>query len=162
LSSTEKHVAPDVRVAAGTSQVKGKAMEIGPVEYMVIGFPENRFTGEIAPELAKLVSTEVVRILDLIFIGKQSDGTVVSFEFDQLDELAPFGEIDGEVGGFIGPADIEHAASTLEPDSSAALLVWEDLWAKPLVDAMRRAGGVLVEGARIPDDLVQEALSEPG
>ena len=73
-------------------------MTIGPVEYMIVGFPGNRFTGEIAPELAKLVEAGTVRILDLIFVGKAADGTVTTFEFDQRDELAGFAAIDGEVG----------------------------------------------------------------
>jgi hypothetical protein len=135
-------------------------MTIGPVEYMIVGFPGNRFTGEIAPELAKLVAAGTVRILDLIFVGKAADGTVTTFEFDQRDELAGFAAIDGEVGGLISTEDVEYAASLLEPNSSEALLVWEDVWATPLVQAMRRADGVVLEGARIPHELVQAALDE--
>jgi hypothetical protein len=133
---------------------------IGPVEYMIVGFPGNRFTGEIAPELAKLVEAGTVRILDLIFVGKAADGTVTTFEFDQRDELAGFAAIDGEVGGLISTEDVEYAASLLEPNSSEALLVWEDVWATPLVEAMRRADGVVLEGARIPHELVQAAVDE--
>lgn len=135
-------------------------MTIGPVEYMIVGFPGNRFTGEIAPELAKLVEAGTVRILDLIFVGKAADGTVTTFEFDQRDELAGFAAIDGEVGGLISAEDIEYAASLLEPNSSEALLVWEDVWAAPLLEAMRRADGVVLEGARIPHELVQAAVDE--
>jgi len=135
-------------------------MTIGPVEYMIVGFPGNRFTGEIAPELAKLVEAGTVRILDLIFVGKAADGTVTTFEFDQRDELAGFAAIDGEVGGLISTEDVEYAASLLEPNSSEALLVWEDVWATPLVEAMRRADGIVLEGARIPHELVQAALDE--
>ena len=135
-------------------------MTIGPVEYMIVGFPGNRFTGEIAPELAKLVEAGTVRILDLIFVGKVADGTVTTFEFDQRDELAGFAAIDGEVGGLISTEDVEYAASLLEPNSSEALLVWEDVWATPLVEAMRRADGVVLEGARIPHELVQAAVDE--
>jgi hypothetical protein len=135
-------------------------MTIGPVEYMIVGFPGNRFTGEIAPELAKLVEAGTVRILDLIFVGKAADGTVTTFEFDQRDELAGFAAIDGEVGGLISTEDVEYAASLLEPNSSEALLVWEDVWATPLVEAMRRADGIVLEGARIPHELVQAAVDE--
>ena len=137
---------------------RDRATDIGPVEYLIVEFPGNRFTGDIAPELAALVRSEVIGILDLVFIGKGVDGTVVTFEFDQLDELSPFSEIDGDVGGVISPADVEHAAATLECGTSAALLVWEDLWAKPHVESMRAAGGVLVEGGRIPRYLVEETL----
>jgi hypothetical protein len=135
-------------------------MAIGPVEYMIVGFPGNRFRGEIAPELAKLVNSGTIRILDLVFILKDADGSVTTFEFDQLDELAAFGDVDGEVGGLISNEDIEHAAALLEPNYSEALLVWEDVWATPFVDALRRADGVLLEGARIPRELIETAFSD--
>ena len=73
--------------------------------------------------------------------------------------MAGFGDLDGEVGGLISPEDIEFAAAQLEPDSSAALLIWEDLWAAPFAEAVRRSGGVLLEGARIPHELIEPALA---
>lgn len=135
-------------------------MIIGPVEYVVIAFPGNDFNGEIAPALGDLTRRGTVRILDLVFIAKDAEGTTASFEFDQLDELAAFGDVDGEVGGIIGPDDIEHAAESLEPNMSAALLIWEDTWAAPLAEAIRDSGGVLIEGGRIPHDLIETALAE--
>ena len=135
-------------------------MTIGPVEYIIVGFPGNKFTGEIAPELIALVETATVRILDLIFIGKDADGTVVSFEIDELDALAGFAGLPGEVGGLIGPEDIEYAAAALEPNSSAALLIWEDLWATPFAEAVRRSNGVLLEGARMPHELIAPILAD--
>jgi uncharacterized protein DUF6325 len=135
-------------------------MAIGPVEYMIVGFPGNRFRGEIAPELAKLVNSGTIRILDLVFILKDADGSVATFEFDQLDELGAFADVDGEVGGLISKEDIEHAAALLEPNYSEALLVWEDVWATPFVDALRRADGVVLEGARIPRELIETAFSD--
>ena len=134
-------------------------MTIGPVEYIIVGFPGNEFNGKIAPELIALVESGTVRILDLIFIGKDGDGNVVSFEIDDLDALAGFADLDGEVGGLIGAEDIEFAAGQLEPNSSAALLIWEDLWAAPFARAVRDSGGVLLEGARIPHELIEPALS---
>ena len=79
-------------------------MTIGPVEYIIVGFPGNKFNGEIAPELVDLVESGTVRILDLIFIGKDADGSVVAFEIDELDAAAGFGGLDGDVGGLISPA----------------------------------------------------------
>jgi hypothetical protein len=137
-------------------------MGIGPVEYLIVGFPGNEFNGEIAPALAQLIEDGTIRILDLLFITKDEDGNVAAVEFDDHGDLAAFAELDGEVGGFIGAEDIEHAAGALEPNSSAALLIWEDLWATPLVDAMRASGGVLLEGSRIPHDLIEAALAEIG
>ena len=134
-------------------------MSIGPVEYIIIGFPGNEFNGRIVPALADLIGSGTIRILDLMFIGKDAAGEVISFEFDQLDELAPFADLDGEVGGLIGQEDIEHAAESLEPNMSAALLMWEDTWAIPLVDALRESGGVLIEGSRIPHDLIEAAFA---
>jgi hypothetical protein len=136
-----------------------KDMTIGPVEYIIVGFPGNQFTGEIAPELISLVESGTVRILDLIFIGKDAEGEVLAFEIDELDEIAGFGELDGEFGGIISPEDIEFAAAQLEPNSSAALLIWEDLWAAPFATAVLNSGGVLLQGARIPRELIEPALT---
>ncbi len=134
-------------------------MTIGPVEYIIVGFPGNQFTGAIAPELIALVESGTVRVLDLIFIGKDAEGSVLSFEIDDLDDAAGFGNLDGEVGGLISPEDIEFAAAQLEPNSSAALLIWEDVWAAPFAQAVRDSGGVLLQGARIPYELIEPALS---
>jgi Family of unknown function (DUF6325) len=132
-------------------------MAIGPVEYIIVGFEGNRFTGAIVPELVALVDAGLIRILDLIVIAKDDDGTIVAIEVDGQDHLAVFEVLDADVGGIIGEEDIAHAAEAIEPGSSAALLIWEDLWAAPLVTAIRSAGGVLIEGARIPAELVEAA-----
>ena len=134
-------------------------MAIGPVEYLIVGFPGNEFNGQIAPELAKLISSGTIRIIDLVFILKDADGDVAIIEFDEHEALAPFAELDGEVGGIISEEDVEHAAVDLEPGSSAALLIWEDVWAAPFVEALRDSGGVLIEGSRIPHDLIEDALA---
>jgi Family of unknown function (DUF6325) len=133
-------------------------MGVGPVEYLVVGFPGNNFKGEIAPALAKLVDDKLVRILDLIFIGKDVDGTTVTFEVDEIDGAASFSVVDGEIGGLIGEDDVAHAAGGLEPGSSAALIIWEDLWAAPFAEAVRNADGIVLEGGRIPHEIVTEAL----
>jgi hypothetical protein len=134
-------------------------MEYGPVEYMIVGFPGNQFNGEIAPALSRLIESDTIRVLDLVFVAKDSDGNHVVVEYDEHEGLMAFSELEGEVGGLISHEDIEYAAEALDPDSAAALLVWEDKWAKPLVDAMRDSGGVLIESARIPHDLVEPALA---
>ena len=132
-------------------------MGIGPVEYVIIGFPGNQFNGQIAPELAKLIDSQTIRLLDLVFILKDGDGNVVAVEFDEHEQLAAFSSLDGEVGGFIGEEDVQHAAETLEPNSSAALLVWEDLWAAKLAQALRDADGVLIQRQVVPHEVIQEA-----
>jgi hypothetical protein len=132
---------------------------IGPVEYMVLAFPENRFSGRIADELRALADGGTIGLLDLVFVSKGPRGELVTLEVDESEELKPFSQLSGEIGELIGWGDIEHAAADLPPGSSAALLVWEDRWAAPLVAALRDAGAILVEGARIPDDLLADALA---
>jgi uncharacterized membrane protein len=135
-------------------------MSIGPVSYTVFAFPGNKFNGNIIPEIEKLVTSEVVRILDLVFVMKDEQGDTVSLEFDQMDELAPFADIDGEVGGLVNAEDLDHVAANLPEGNSALIILWEDLWAKPLADALRGSGGVLIDSARVPADLVEAALGD--
>jgi uncharacterized membrane protein len=135
-------------------------MTIGPVEYLVLGFPGNQFTGKIAPALADLTQSGTIRILDLVFIAKDEAGDVVAVELEEHDESEAFMALEGEIGGLLSQDDIEHAAEELEPGSSAALLIWEDRWAAPLADALRDAGGVLIEGGRVPHDLIELALEQ--
>jgi hypothetical protein len=135
-------------------------MAIGPVEYIVLGFPGNNFTGEIAPALAKLIESGTIRVLDLLFVSKDADGNVLAIEFDELEELAAFAGIEGEVGGIIGEDDIAHVAEALEPNSSAALLIWEDVWATEFAEAVRDSGGLFLEGARIPHEIVEAVFAD--
>ena len=135
-------------------------MALGPVEYVILGFPGNKFNGEIIPELSKLVDSDTIRVLDLIFISKDENGDVTVIEFEDHDDVALFNQLEGEVGGLIGEEDIEYAAADLEPNSSAAVLIWEDVWATPFVEALRNSGAILIEGARIPHDLIEAAEAE--
>jgi len=135
-------------------------MSIGPVEYLIVGFPGNKFTGAIVPELQKLTKSGTIRIIDLVFVMKDAQGNTSALECDAVEELAAFAALEGEVGGVISLQDIEYAAASLEPNSSAALLIWEDTWAAPFVEALRRADGVLLEGARIPHEIVVGAMEE--
>jgi Short C-terminal domain/Family of unknown function (DUF6325) len=122
-------------------------MELGPVEYLIISFPGNRFNGEITPAIADLVERGTIRILDLAFIIKDADGQTATFEYDELDEAAGFVDIDGEADGLFSDEDLQLAADALDPDSSALFIVWEDLWAselaKALRDRRRRTGAAL-------------------
>ncbi|MEU6974490.1 MULTISPECIES: DUF6325 family protein [unclassified Streptomyces] len=137
-------------------------MDVGPVEYVVIAFPGNRFRGEIAPELRNLVASGTVRILDLTFIKKESDGSVSYVELDALDptEASVFDDIDGEIGGLFSDQDLALIAEELAPDSSAAVLLWEDTWAAGITGAIRRAGGELLAHERIPAEAVERAYED--
>ena len=135
------------------------ATEIGPVEYLIVAFPGNRFRGEIAPALADLVEAGTIRIIDVAFVGKSEDGEVAAFELTDLDPDVREGieRMGVEVTGLFNDDDLMAAAAELEPNSSAALLVWEDVWAKQVAQAMRDAGGVLFDFGRLPHEVVQAA-----
>jgi hypothetical protein len=131
--------------------------QMGPVDYLVVEFPGDRRTGEGLPLLVDLVDRGLIRILDLLFVKKESDGTVDAIEIADLDadgdlDLAVF---EGASSGILGEDDIESAAGVLEPGSSAALLIYENVWAAPFAAALRRSGGRLIASGRIPvEDLV--------
>jgi hypothetical protein len=139
-----------------------QALDLGPVEYMVIDFPGNRFNGDIAPAIAELVDRGMVRILDLVFVKKDSDGSITSFEYDELEEGEPFAAIDGEADGMLSDEDVLELAETIPDNSSALFVVWEDLWAADLSRAIRSSGGELVGGGRIPYQLLQEVVEATG
>jgi Family of unknown function (DUF6325) len=133
--------------------------EIGPVDYAIVAFPGNRFRGEIAPAIADLVEAGTIRIIDIAFVGKDADGNAVAMELTELDPDVQAGlEKAGiEVSGLFNEDDLMDAAEGLEPNSSAALLVWENVWARKVTQAMRDAGGELLAFERLPHDIVQAA-----
>ena len=133
--------------------------ELGPVDYLIVAFPGNQFRGEIAPALAELVDNGTIRIIDLAFVGKSATGDVVAFELLDLepDVKKKFEELGVEVSGLFNEDDLMSAGEELEPDSSAALLVWENLWARKVADSIRNAGGVVLDFERLPHEVVQAA-----
>jgi hypothetical protein len=136
-------------------------MSIGPVEYMIVAFPGNRFTGDIVPALAEQVDAGTIRIIDCAFVIKDEDGQTAAMEVSDLDSEAgaAFSKIlGGERGGILNQEDLMAAAEELDVDSSAALLVWEDLWATKIRDAMIAAGGELWDLERVPYEVVQAAV----
>jgi uncharacterized membrane protein len=135
------------------------ASEIGPVDYMIVAFPGNQFKGEIAPALADLVDAGTIRIIDIAFVGKDANGDTVAFELTELDPEVQKGldNLGIEVEGLFNDDDLKDAGEALEPNSSAALLVWENVWARDVAQAMRNAGGELVAFERLPHDVVQAA-----
>jgi Family of unknown function (DUF6325) len=133
--------------------------EIGPVEYLIVAFPGNKFRGEIGPALADLVEAGTIRIMDIAFVGKDEDGAVAAFELSDIDPDVREGleNLGMESTGLFSEEDLEAAAEELEPNTSAALLVWEDVWAREVAEAMRAAGGVLFDFGRLPHEVVQAA-----
>jgi hypothetical protein len=145
---------------SGLSPNEEERMSVGPVEYMIVAFPGNRFKGEIIPELQSLVDAGTINVIDLAFVIKDAEGNMAALEAGDLDSDvgAAFAKLGGVNGGLLNQEDLEAAAEELEPNSSAALLVWEDVWATKLRDAIVNAGGELLDLERLPGDVVQAAV----
>ena len=139
-------------------------MPVGPVEYMVVKFPGNQFKGDIVPALAELVEAGTIRILDLAFVAKDENGSIVTLELEELKGGAAdaYQALKAEIGELANADDLAAVAEVLEPNSSAALLVWEDIWAGKVQKAIRDAGGVLLDLERVPAQLVDAALEAAG
>jgi hypothetical protein len=135
------------------------APELGPVDYMIVAFPGNQFTGEVAPALAKLVENGTIRIIDLAFVAKDAEGDTAAFELTDIDPEVRkgFENLGVEINGLFNDEDLRAAAEELEPNSSAALLVWENIWAREVAQALRNAGGELLDFERLPHEVVQAA-----
>lgn len=133
--------------------------EIGPVDYAIIGFPGNQFRGDIAPALADLTDKGIIRIIDIAFVSKDEEGNVGAFELTQLDPKVQAGlEAMGAVEtGLLNEDDLAEVSAELPVNSSAALLVWENVWAREIANALRGAGGELLDFGRLPHDVVQAA-----
>ena len=133
--------------------------ETGPVDYLIVAFPGNEFRGDIAPALADLVESETIRIIDLAFVGKDAEGNVIASELTDIDpEVREGFEKAGiEINGLFNEEDLAAAGEELEPNSSAALIVWENVWARHVAQTIRDAGGEVLDFERVPHDIVQAA-----
>jgi hypothetical protein len=126
--------------------------ELGPVDWIVVEFPGSRFNGEMAPALRDLVERNLVRVLDLLVLKKDADGTLEAFELSDLDpaEIGELRTYEAELATLLSEEDVTAIAEAIEPGNSAAVLVWENSWAAPFASAVRRSGGQLVASGRIP------------
>ena len=133
------------------------AINTGPVDVVVLQFPGNKFHGRILPAVRDLVSRDIVRVLDLLFVWKDTDGSLGVAELKDLaqDLESDFGDLIEQIpGGWLDAEDAEEVAPNLEPDSSVALLAIENLWAIPFVEAVRDAGGEVLDQARVGAEFV--------
>ena len=139
-------------------------MDVGSVEYAIIAFPGNHFKGEIVPALEDLVDRDLVRILDLAFVIKDGDGNVEAIELSSLpeEEARAFERLDVAVGNLLNDDDFQDIGNTLEPNTSAGLIVWENRWSARFVKAVQNANGVLLATEKIPAPVVQAALDYAG
>jgi hypothetical protein len=137
-------------------------MAIGPVDIVIIGFPGNKFSGQIVPALQELVANRTVRIIDLLFVLKDADGVVTTIEAADLDPVdgASFLEIDVMQPGALNEEDADEVADDLPLNSSALLVAFENSWAARFVQAVFDADGVVIDNIRIPAAVVNELVSE--
>ena len=137
-------------------------MPLGPIDFIVLEFPGNKFKGEILPSIFDLVEQGIVRVIDLVMILKDEDGSVVVRELQELDaeHMAIFDPLKVEVSQMITDSDINMIAEQLDNNSTAGLMLIENLWAKNVKQAMLDANGRLVMFERIPHDVVDAALED--
>ncbi len=126
--------------------------ELGPVDYLIIEFPEGQqhFTGEMADELLKLVDAGTIRVVDVLILVKDSDGSIEAMELSDIAELGELVALEAELGELLAEEDVVNLAAAMDPGSVAGVLVYENVWAAPFASAARRSGGQLIANGRIP------------
>lgn len=138
--------------------------ELGPVDYVVVEFPAgaSNFTGEMASELRKLVEGGIIRIIDVLILTKEADGTIDAIELSDVDELGDLQQIETELAELLAAEDVAHLGAAMEPGSTAGVLIWENLWAAPFASAARRSGGQLIADGRIPIQAILASIEADG
>jgi len=136
-------------------------MQLGPLEYIVIGFAGSTFDGSIAREIERVVENGTIRLVDIVFIAKDADGNAAILELDDKDDprFAPFAAILGDRMALLTPEDLSYVASQLPADTSGMLMLFEHRWAERIKEVMAAAGGFLVSRSVIPPEVL-EALSD--
>ena len=139
---------------------------LGPVDYIVVEFPADKadFSGEMAAELTSLVDRGLVRVLDLLLLRKDRDGSVSVDELHEVDptEVGQLLALEADLGMLLAEQDVTEIGAVLEPGAAAAVLVYENRWAGPFASAVRRSGGRLVAEGRIPTQALLAAIeAEP-
>ena len=125
---------------------------LGPVDYIVVEFPAgaSNFTGEMAKELLALVDSGTIRVIDVLILTKNEDGTVDAMELSDIEELGELQAVEAQLAELLAAEDVENLAAAMDPGSTAGVLIWENLWAAPFASAARRSGGQLIATGRIP------------
>jgi hypothetical protein len=125
---------------------------LGPIDYIVVEFPAgaSNFTGEMAEELLALVEAGTIRVIDVLILTKNEDGTVDAMELSDIEQLGPLQAVEAQLAELLAEEDVAHLAAAMDPGSTAGVLIWENLWAAPFASAARRSGGQLIANGRIP------------
>jgi Family of unknown function (DUF6325) len=126
--------------------------QLGPVDYIVVEFPAgaSNFTGDMAKELVALVDSGTIRVIDVLILTKDEDGSVEAMELSDVPNLGPLQQIETELAELLAADDVANLAAAMDPGSTAGVLIWENLWAAPFASAARRSGGQLIADGRIP------------
>ena len=144
--------------------------ELGPVDYLVIEFPagKSNFTGEMAKELLALVDAGTIRVIDVLILVKDEDGSIEALELSDIEELGELQALEAQLAELLAADDVVHLAAAMDPGSTAGVLIYENLWAAPFASAARRSGGQLIANGRIPIQAIiasieaDEALATEG
>ena len=144
--------------------------ELGPIDYVVVEFPAGaaNFTGEMASELVKLVDAGTIRVVDILILTKNDDGTVDAMELSDIEELGELQALEADLAELLAADDVVNLAAAMDPGSTAGVLIYENLWAAPFASAARRSGGQLIANGRIPIQAIiasieaDEALATEG
>jgi hypothetical protein len=138
--------------------------ELGPVDYVVVEFPAGakNFTGEMAAELLKLVDAGTIRVIDVLILDKNEDGSVDVTELSDVEDLGALEAVEVELAELLAADDVEHLAAAMEPGSTAGVLIWENLWAAPFAAAARHSGGQLIADGRIPIQAIIASVEADG
>ena len=140
-------------MAVGMEQASETPLDqLGPVDYLVVEFPAgaSNFTGEMARELVALVEAGTIRVIDVLILVKNEDGTVDATELSDIEELGELQAVEAQLAELLAEDDVINLAAAMEPGSVAGVLIWENLWAAPFASAVRHSGGQLVANGRIP------------
>jgi hypothetical protein len=126
--------------------------ELGPVDYAIVEFPAGaaNFTGEMAKELLALVDSGIIRVIDVLILVKDADGTVEAMELSDVGELGELQALEAQLAELLAEEDVENLAAAMDPGSTAGVIIWENLWVAPFAAAARRSGGQLIANGRIP------------
>ena len=136
-------------------------MSIGPVEYIAIAFPGNKFSGEIIPAIKELQDSGTIRVLDLVIITKSADGSVDAIELSEAspEEAAALSVLGIQSKNLLGEEDIEDIGGALDPNSTCGLMIWENVWAAKFAESLRAADGILIANGRIPAPIIEEVMA---
>jgi hypothetical protein len=134
--------------------------ELGPVDYVVVEFPagQSNFTGEMVTELLALVEAGTIRLIDVLILTKDTDGSVDAMELADLEDLGDLQVIEAQLAELLAEEDVEHLAAAMDPGTTAGVLIYENVWAAPFASAVRHSGGQLIANGRIPIQAIIAAI----